>query len=147
MASPQVENGFTRLSNELYDKLISAKFNGVQSSIIHCIIRNTYGFQRKTAHLSLTFISNSTNHNKISIQKELSNLIERKIVSVIKKPEYTKPQELKINKNYDDWVLVNRLTVSEKTNSKSIGLQSISQMTNRGVSQMANQKRNNRKLQ
>ena len=103
MASPQIENGYTRISNELYDKIISTKLNGVQSGILHAVIRYTYGFGRTSAELSEKFLSEVTGFHKIAVAKDLKKLIDRKFITLISKPSFTSPQVLAINKNYDEW--------------------------------------------
>lgn len=103
MASPQKENGYTPIANELLDKIVTLKLNGTQYKIIILLWRYTYGFSRKEHELSETFLTKATGVHKSQIHKELNNLIEMKLVAVEREPTYSKPRLLSFNKNYDEW--------------------------------------------
>lgn len=118
MASPQIENGYTRISNELYDKIISTKLNGVQSGILHAVIRYTYGFGRTSAELSEKFLSEATGHHKKNISKELKKLTDNKIIEIISKSSFNSPRILAINKNYDEWESNDLQGVNRRTGSQ-----------------------------
>jgi phage replication O-like protein O len=47
VASPQVENGYTRLANDLYEALGRAPFNRREYKLLHAVVRDTYGWNRK----------------------------------------------------------------------------------------------------
>lgn len=103
MASPQVENGYTRIANELLDKLAETKINGTQFRILMVVFRYTYGFQRKKHELSETFIAKATNIHRQQIKRELKDLIDRKIITVVKQATFTNPRVISFNKNYEQW--------------------------------------------
>ncbi|MGA9406210.1 MAG: replication protein [Bacteroidota bacterium] len=103
MASPQVENGFTRLSNELFEALIRNKFNGTQYSIILAVIRATYGFHQKSRTLGLSFFRKTTGRNKRQIAKEIHELIDMNVLTVEAKHTFGTSRELKLNKDYETW--------------------------------------------
>lgn len=103
MANPQVENGFTRIANELLDKLAETKMNGTQFRILMIVFRYTYGFQRKEHELSETFIANATSIHKQQIKRELKDLIDRKIITVVRQATFTDPRVISFNKNYKQW--------------------------------------------
>ncbi len=103
MASPQIENGYTRIANELLDKLAETKMNGTQFRILMIVFRYTYGFQRKEHELSETFIANATSIHKQQIKRELKDLIDRKIITVVRQATFTDPRVISFNKNYKQW--------------------------------------------
>lgn len=103
MANPQLENGYTRIANELLEVIYSSKFNATQLKILLCIIRYTYGFGRKEHELSLTFISKATGVSKRYVASELNRLIESKVVLIAKEHTDTESRKLKINKRYASW--------------------------------------------
>lgn len=103
MASPQIENGYTRIANELLDKLAGTKLNGTQFRILMVVFRYTYGFQRKEHELSETFIASATGIHKQQVKRELKNLIDRGIVNVLKQATFTEPRTISFNKNYKQW--------------------------------------------
>ncbi|WP_201289414.1 replication protein, partial [Proteus terrae] len=43
-----LDNGYTKLANELYEELIGANLTKNQAKVAHAICRKTYGFNKKT---------------------------------------------------------------------------------------------------
>jgi phage replication O-like protein O len=131
--SAQLEDGYTRTANELLERLMKIKLNGTQHNIIYCIIRNTYGFQRKSHAMSLTFISVAIEAHKDLVKRELDKLIECKIVKVYKDGDYTHSREVGINKNVSDWVVhskpIGRQSTKQSTVGESVDQQSPNQST------------------
>lgn len=103
MASPQKENGYTPIANEILDKIVTLKLNGTQYKIIILLWRYTYGFSRKQHELSETFVAKATWVHKTQIHKELNRLIEMKIVAVERESTFSAPRLLSFNKNYEEW--------------------------------------------
>ena len=103
MANPQTENGYTQLSNELFEKIIEAKFNGTQYSIILATIRSTYGYHKKSKTLGLAFFTKVTGRNKRQIAKEIEELIDMNVLIVEAEHTFGKSRELKLNKDYETW--------------------------------------------
>lgn len=98
-----LENGFARLANELMDAAMKRKFNGTQCSIIFCVIRFTYGYQRKSHEMSLTFIRDHTDIGADRIKKELKKLIDWRVIQVFENNTFTKSRMIGMNKNTDEW--------------------------------------------
>jgi len=105
VASPQVEDGYTRIANELLEAIYSTRFNGTQFKILLCIIRYTYGFKRKSHNLSISFISKATGVSKRYISAELSRLIDNKVIAVLQEHTDTTSRVLALNKNYKQWTI------------------------------------------
>lgn len=101
--SVQLENGYTRIANELLEQLILYKLNASQLKIVFTIIRYTYGFNRKSHNLSLTFLSKATGISKRYVSSELSKLIEENVVLIIQEHTDTQSRELQLNKDYKNW--------------------------------------------
>ena len=103
MASPQVENGFTRLSNELFEALIRNKFNGTQYSIILAVIRATYGYHLTSKTLGIAFFKVHTGRNRRQLAKEIEELIAMNVLTVKTKHSFGISRELMLNKDYETW--------------------------------------------
>lgn len=103
MANPQKENGYTAIANDLLEAIIRSKANSTQKSIILLVCRYTYGFQRKSCHMSVTFISNACGVSKRTVTSEMQNLIEMKVIKVVSPSTYTLSREISLNKNYEQW--------------------------------------------
>ena len=104
MAGPQLENGFTQIANELLEAIMRTNFNATQLKIIFCVIRFTYGFQRKSHTLSISFISRHIGISKRNISDELSKLINSNVLIVPEDYTATTGRKLQLNKDYKEWV-------------------------------------------
>ena len=117
MANPQKENGYTSISNELLEQLYRRRFSASQLKILLLVIRFTYGFNRKTATLSNTFISAGTGVHEITVSKEVGALLRDNVLKLYKKPSFHSSRVIGINKDYDGWLnhleLATALTLSE----------------------------------
>jgi phage replication O-like protein O len=141
MANPQPDQ-FTRISNELMEAIPMFKLNGTQLRILLVVLRYTYGFQRKSHELSLSFISNSTGAHKQQIKRELDILIQTKVLIEKSEPTFNRSRVIEFNKNYDEW-LISRQSAKTLTVNKEDDTQSANTLTPT-VSELAYQERNNK---
>ncbi len=74
MANPQIENGHTKIANEILEALMLAKLNGVEFAVVLCVLRKTYGFNKKGDQISLTQFGKFTNYSRPAICKALKKL-------------------------------------------------------------------------
>lgn len=102
MANPQTEKGYTKVANEILERIMKTDLNGTQFRLAMAIWRYTYGYSRKAHELSLTFLSEAIATRKSHVDRELNALIDRKIVSVVGVGK-GRSRVLKFNKNYDEW--------------------------------------------
>ena len=142
MASPQTENGFTRIANELMEVIPLYKFNGTQFRILFVVLRYTYGFQRKSHELSLTFIADSTGMHKQQIKRELDILIKNKVLIEEEPPSFNKPRIIRFNKNYNEWLISRQSAKTLTVNKKDY--HTVSELAYPTVSELAYQERNNK---
>lgn len=103
VASPQLENGYTPIANELLEAVYLADLNATQLKIVLFIMRYTYGFSRKQHTLSVSFIANGTGISRRYITSELQKLIDANIVKIIETQVGTRARTLQINKHYKEW--------------------------------------------
>lgn len=113
MASPQLENGYTRVANEILEAVAKLPINGTQFRILMAIWRYTYGFNRKEHELSQGFLAEATGLNERQIRRELKKLIDMKIIKVVKEATFTSARVLAFNKHYKDWEGVNQTPPSK----------------------------------
>ena len=111
MASPQKENGYTSIANELLEQLYRRRFSASQLKILLLVIRFTYGFNRKTATLSNTFIAAGTGMHEITVSKEVGTLLRDNVLKLYKKPSFHNSRIIGINKDYESWL--NHLELAE----------------------------------
>jgi len=104
MANPQKENGFTSISNELFEVILSSDFTLREMKIIFAVIRFTYGFGRTEAFLSLRFLSNATKIYYRHTQTTLNKLISKNVLLIQSEATGIKPRRIKLNKDYESWI-------------------------------------------
>lgn len=103
MASPQVENGYTQIANELLEKLGSFSFLGSEFQVIFCVIRKTYGFHKKEDIISLTQFEKFTGLSRPTVVSVLKNLTGNRVL--------IKNKNLwSLNKDWEKWGSKARLT-------------------------------------
>ena len=100
MASPQVENGYTMLSNELLEAYAMIRISGEENQLFWFIVRKTYGFKKKDDAISLSQFSLATGINKQNVCRALSKLI---IKNMIIKNDNGLITRYRIQKDYTSW--------------------------------------------
>ena len=115
----QLENGYTRIANEILEQIAKTKLNGTQFRILVSILRNTYGFGRRDAKFSLSFLAENTDINKRQVQRELNALIEAKVISVIEEATFSSPAVLSFNKYFDQWQLDRQVVANSSTGNET----------------------------
>lgn len=103
MADVQLENGYTRIANELLEAVLKTPFIATHLKIILTCWRYTYGFGRKETELSLNFLSKATGISKRYISDGLTELINSNVLIVIKESTYNSSRIIAFNKNYSEW--------------------------------------------
>ena len=142
MASPQKENGYTTIANELLEAIYGRKFSASQIKILLIILRFTYGFNRKFARLSNSFISNGTGIHEVSVSRELKSLIADNVLIEQEKPSFNSPRMLGLNKNYESWQNHKELAILLTDSKKQLGVSNTALL---GVSVDVNQERKKNK--
>ncbi len=121
MASPQTENGYTKIANELLEQLVKTAILGSEYQIVFFIIRKTYGFNKKEDRISLTQFQKNTNLSRATIVKGLKNLVLMNLLVKTAIPTY------KLNKDWETWVVKTAKLV------KHNDIASIDRLTNIGI--------------
>ena len=103
MNNPQLEDGYTRIANELLEAIFKADFNGSQMRVLFCLIRNTYGYARKECDFSNSFVAKWTGLNKKSAAAVIKSLEDGKVITVLKQSTYSSPKKVKLNKHIEEW--------------------------------------------
>lgn len=102
MASPQTENGFTRIANEILEHLTFPGINGSEYRIAIFVIRKTYGFGKKKDRISLTQFQKGTYMNRPQAVRTIKSLVSKRIL-LKEKGVYV------FNKNWEEWVVFKRI--------------------------------------
>jgi phage replication O-like protein O len=100
MASPQKENGYTPISNEILEALSKTRINTDAWRILLVVIRKTYGFKKKQDKISLSQFVLATQLKKSVVCRGLNRLQSMNIIIRIANDDCTIYQ---FNKDFDTW--------------------------------------------
>jgi len=103
VATPQTEKGYVRIANELLDALLRYPFKGHEFKVVFCIVRETYGWNRKTARTSFGTIARLTGISRRQVIRICKTLMERSIVTRVGESE-CRAHTMGIVKDYEKWV-------------------------------------------
>lgn len=79
--TPQLEDGFTRIANSIFDNLCRINLSSYQSRVLHFLFRKTYGYSKKEDWISVSQIVAATGLKKSHVSRTKKELILRKIVT------------------------------------------------------------------
>ena len=102
MASPQVEDGYTRFANELLEALTALRIPGQELRIVLVIARQTYGWGKKSDKISYGQIANMTDIPRPRVIEHVKSLVSKKILGSHNNGT-RQPLTLWINKNFEEW--------------------------------------------
>lgn len=106
MASPQKENGYTAIANELLEALCSYNFPAkasVPPRLVLFVIRKTYGYHKKTDTISISqFQEGIGEKNRSNLVYWLNYLVQAKIL--VKEKVSNMQVKYGLNKDYKQWL-------------------------------------------
>lgn len=106
MASPQKENGYTPIANEIMEALIKYPLPGSQMQCLLLILRKLYGYNKKHDAISYSQFEKYTNMKRRHVDRAIKELICKNVISVkkgITKLGNRTTTTYCFNKDYDTW--------------------------------------------
>lgn len=110
LGKPEVDDGHTKLANELLDVLISTDFSKRQYKILLFIIRKTYGWNKSEDDISRSQIVEATGLKNPHVTTTIQELVEMNVLIV---SNGTHAKKYKINKYYDTWRVTETVTITK----------------------------------
>lgn len=123
MGSPQTEDGFTRIANELLDAILGFGFTGRQLTIVMAVIRKTYGFNKKQDEIGLSQFRDMTG---LARQHASKAIIELKEMNVLSVGDGRYANLISLNKRYKEWE-TKTITKSVTPITKSVTVEPITE--------------------
>lgn len=77
---PQVEDGYTRIANELFDEIIGAPVTDRERRVVLAIIRLTYGWNKKSDRIFAEDVAKLTKMHESRASKVISELVRRNVI-------------------------------------------------------------------
>ena len=102
MSSPQLENGYTPIANELLEALFQSELSRCEYQIVLAIIRKTYGYHKKEASIGNSQLALMTGIDRCNVGRTIRTLTDRHILI---RGTDTKKHTIGINKYYKEWLL------------------------------------------
>jgi len=102
MTNPQVENGYTRIANEIIEALTEYNLSGQELRATLFTIRKTYGYHKKEDNIPLTQYAKNLKISKVRACQVIQSLITKNILTV-KENINGISRKLSFNKNYEEW--------------------------------------------
>ena len=125
MASPQKENGYTEISNEILESLAKIRIPGEARQMLDVVIRKTYGFNKKHDSIATSQFVKLTGLPRYAIHRARIKLVKMNLITVTKKAD-SQILTYSYQKDYDKWELSpKKVTVTKKAthcNQKSNAL-------------------------
>ncbi|MGV8123509.1 MAG: replication protein [Candidatus Xenobiia bacterium LiM19] len=103
MANPQLEKGYVKIANELMEAFAKTRMPGSSTQVLMAILRESYGYNQKTAKLSMDRIAKKTGLHRSHVARALKVLLDMKIVTKIGNSFVN---EWRVNKDYETWKTV-----------------------------------------
>ena len=101
MSSPQKENGFTPIANEIMEALCGIRISGEARQCLDVILRKTYGWNKPDDYISLSQFCLLTKMRKQFVCRSLVKLAKMNLI-IIKKDNDT-ANLYRFNKDFDTW--------------------------------------------
>lgn len=101
MASPQLENGHTRIAHEIMEAIVRSNLSGTQVRALLWIIRLTYGFQRKEMTTNVGAFATKLKTSKDYVKTVFGELEHLHVITC----EWATTEVCKVlfNKDLDKW--------------------------------------------
>ena len=107
MASPQKENGFTPIANEILEALCKVNLSPYESRILWFLFRKTYGWKKKSDRIALSQFSKGLGLDRRLVHRTLKNLSTEKKMIVISRDDKNRPT-YGFQKDYSKWRMSSR---------------------------------------
>lgn len=96
MASPQLEDGYTKIANELLEAIIGCYLSSYEKDVLLAIVRKTYGWGKKDDWVAACQLSDLTGIPRPHITRTVKKLQAKKIVTQT-------GNKIGVQKDYERW--------------------------------------------
>lgn len=78
--NPQLEDGYTPIANDILEGVMALNLSREELLIVLAIFRQTYGWKRKEAEISLSQFERLTHLDRRNLSRAAKNLLDREII-------------------------------------------------------------------
>ena len=121
MASPQKENGYVPIANEIVEAFARTYFPSGERQVLDVILRKTYGFNKKEDKIAFSQFTEGTGLSRRTVIYALQNLEAKRIILISKSRNklLNNPNSYRFNKDYETWVVQNSAQQVKKNRNKA----------------------------
>jgi phage replication O-like protein O len=105
-ASPQLEDGFFRVANELGEAFARTRLAGQECQIVWAVLRKTFGYGKKSDRISYGQISKMTLIPRTRVILLVKRLVHKNVLGHSPNIGTRTPATLWINKHYNEWSIL-----------------------------------------
>lgn len=117
MSKPRLENGYTRVANEIMEALARINLSPYESRVLWFILRKTYGWQKKSDLIPLSQIAQGTGISKPNVCHSLKRLLARSIIVRLDN------KHIGFQKDYEKWLQkLSKQTIRGKLSKQTISI-------------------------
>ena len=98
---PQVEDGYTRIANELFEAIISAPLTDRERRVALAVMRLTYGWNKKADRIADSQIAEVCHLPRQKVNRIKQQLVAKRVLKI----EGAGHGLLSLNKHFDEWDL------------------------------------------
>lgn len=115
----QLEDGHTRINNEILEQLVKRGLLGSELSLILFVIRKTWGWNKKEDFISLTQFENGLGVSRHTVINTVKNLVLKKMLVKRTTPDR---QEIayRFNKYWKEWLVKPAALVQNKMPTSAV---------------------------
>jgi len=119
MENSKTKGGYFQIDNTLIETLSRTHLSGQELRVLFAIIRKTLGWRKDWDRISYSQITEMTGILKQNVHRTIKSLIDRKIIERINIGMF-KGYKMRINKNYEQWVIYQGSNLNRLPSSKQI---------------------------
>lgn len=140
--TPQLENGYTKIANEIFSNLAKIRIPGESGQILNVIFRKTYGFNKKRDRIALSQFCGETGLKKPNVCRAIKKLICMKIIIKI---DTDLGEIYEFQKDARQWIPLSKKITHGKAKSLSKKIIGVIQKDNASLSKKIHTKETNTK--
>ncbi len=136
---PQLEDGYIRIANELFDAVLKKLSSYRHTKIVLAIIRKTYGYQKKEDDITISQLAELTGIHRNHVGATVKDLERMRVINPIRSGHHG--MMIGINKHHSEWENepVKARGIAPVARSKSTNLVEIEECNQIGISEQPKQ--------
>ena len=99
---PQLEDGYIRIANELFDAILEKLASYRHTKVVLAILRKTYGYQKKEDDITVSQLAKMTGIHRNNVGAALKELEQMRVINPVRAGSHG--LMIGINKRHAEWV-------------------------------------------